>query len=142
MRITDVLRRKGDLVVTIAPDDSVRTLLDALARHRVGALVVSRGDGSVDGIVSERDVVRRLQMLGADVLDLPVSSIMTTAVHTCSPDDSIADLMLLMTERRVRHVPVVVDGRLRGIVSIGDVVKNRIEELQSERDHLTAYITG
>ena len=142
MRITDVLRRKGDLVVTIAPDDSVRALLDALSQYKVGALVVSSGGGRLDGIVSERDVVRHLQTRGAEVLDAPVSSIMTVDLHTATPQDSVDDLMVLMTDKRIRHVPVVVDGALVGIVSIGDVVKHRIEELQSERDQLTAYITS
>ncbi len=142
MRITDVLRRKGDLVVTIAPGDSVQTLLDALAQHKVGALVVSSGAGAIDGIVSERDVVRHLHASGAEVLDRPVSSIMTSDLHTATPQDTIDDLMVLMTDKRIRHVPVVVDGKLVGIVSIGDVVKLRIEELQSERDQLTAYITS
>lgn len=142
MRITDVLRFKGDLVVTITPDQTVRALLDALAQYKVGALVVSSGNGSVDGIVSERDIVRRLQALGPAVLDQPVSAIMTSEVHTAAPEDSLEDLMVMMTERRFRHVPVTVDGRLVGIVSIGDVVKHRISELQSERDQLTAYITG
>ena len=142
MRITDVLRRKGDLVVTIAPDESVRSLLEALAQHKVGALVVSSRAGVVDGIVSERDVVRRLHSDGAGVLDVPVSAIMTTALHTAKPEDSLDDLMVMMTEKRVRHIPVLVDDRLVGIVSIGDVVKHRIEELQSERDQLTAYITS
>lgn len=142
MRITDVLRRKGDLVVTIAPDDTVRALLDALSEYRVGALVVSSGGGRLDGIVSERDVVRHLQAHGAEVLDRPVASIMTTDLHTADPADTIDDLMVLMTDKRIRHVPVVVEGSLVGIVSIGDVVKHRIEELQSERDQLTAYIHG
>lgn len=142
MRITDVLRRKGDLVVTIAPDDSVRTLLDALSQYKVGALIVSSGGGRLDGIVSERDVVRHLQSRGAEVLDAPVSAIMTVDLHTATPQDSIDDLMVLMTDKRIRHVPVVVDDALVGIVSIGDVVKHRLEELQSERDQLTAYITS
>ncbi len=142
MRITDVLRRKGDLVVTISPDDSVRALLDALAEYRVGALVVSSGGGRLDGIVSERDVVRHIQADGAEVLDRPVSTIMTTDLHTAAPQDTTEDLMVLMTDKRIRHVPVVVDGAMVGIVSIGDVVKHRIDELQSERDQLTAYITG
>lgn len=140
MRITDVLRGKGDLVVTIAPEKTVRELLDALAEHRVGALVVSSGGGQVSGIVSERDVVRHLQTTGAALLDSPVRSIMTADVHSCTPDTYIDDLMVMMTERRIRHVPVVVDGQMIGIVSIGDVVKYRIGELQTERDHLTAYI--
>jgi CBS domain-containing protein len=140
MRITDVLRRKGDEVVTIPPDAPVRALLDALAEHKVGALVVAAADGSVEGIVSERDVVRHLQARGEAVLEQSVGAIMTSPVHTALPETSLDELMVLMTQRRIRHVPVVVDGRLTGIVSIGDVVKHRIEELQSERDQLTAYI--
>ena len=140
MRITNVLRRKGDLVVTITPDEPVRALLDALAQHRVGALVVAGADGGVEGIVSERDVDRHLQARGPAVLEQPVGTIMTSPVHTARPDTALEDLMVLMTEERIRHVPVVVDERLIGIVSIGDVVKHRIEELQSERDQLTAYI--
>ena len=140
MRITDVLRRKGDVVVTITPQDTVGSLLDALAEHKVGALVVTAADGSVEGIVSERDVVRHLQARGEGVLDQPVGAIMTSPVHTALPDATLDELMVLMTEQRIRHVPVVVDDRLTGIVSIGDVVKHRIEELQSERDQLTAYI--
>jgi CBS domain-containing protein len=142
MRISDVLRGKGDLVVTIGPDDPVSALLDALAEHRVGALVVSPDGTEVVGIVSERDVVRRLQSEGAALLGHTIRSIMTAEVHTCTPDTTVAELMQLMTDRRIRHVPVLVDGRLGGIVSIGDVVKHRIGDLQSERDHLTAYITG
>jgi CBS domain-containing protein len=140
MRITDVLRRKGDVVVTITPQDSVHALLDALAEHKVGALVVTAADGAVEGIVSERDVVRHLQARGTAVLEQPVGAIMTSPVHTAVPEATLDELMVLMTEQRIRHVPVVVDGRLTGIVSIGDVVKHRIEELQSERDQLTAYI--
>jgi CBS domain-containing protein len=140
MRITDVLRRKGDLVVTIPPTEPVRALLDALAEHKVGALVVATPDGAVEGIVSERDVVRHLQARGATVLDEAVGAIMTSPVHTAVPEATLDELMVLMTQQRIRHVPVVVDERLVGIVSIGDVVKHRIEELQSERDQLTAYI--
>jgi len=142
MRITDVLRGKGTTVVTVRPDSPVTELLDLLAHHGVGALVVSSDGVTVEGIVSERDVVRRLQRDGAEMLGQPVSEIMTVEVHTAVPEVSIEDLMRLMTERRFRHVPVLVDGSLAGIVSIGDVVKHRIDELQSERDQLTAYITG
>ena len=142
MRITDVLRRKGSDVATIHPDRSVRELLAQLAEHRVGALVVSAGEGSVDGIVSERDVVRRLHTDGAAALDRPISAIMTAEVQTCIPNDTVEALMVLMTENRFRHVPVVERGRLLGIVSIGDVVKHRIDELQDERDHLTHYLSG
>ncbi|MHB8452991.1 MAG: CBS domain-containing protein [Mycobacteriales bacterium] len=143
MRISDVLRHKGDFVATIRPEQSVRELLEMLARLAVGALVVTSQDGGdVVGIVSERDVVRALQRTGDPVLDGPVEAIMTKAVATCQPTDRVDDVMRLMTEQRVRHVPVLVDGRLAGIVSIGDVVKNRMDELQDERDHLTAYISS
>ena len=142
MRINDVLRRKPTGVVTIHPDSTVRDLLGRLAEHKVGALVVSSGGETIDGIVSERDVVRRLHAQGGSVLDSPVRAIMTSQVRTCSPGDTVESLMVLMTENRFRHVPVVEDGRLVGIVSIGDVVKNRIGELQDERDHLTSYISS
>jgi CBS domain-containing protein len=141
MRIADVLRRKGDLVVTVRPEETVRGLLALLAEHGVGALVVSRDGRTVEGIVSERDVVRRLHADGARLLDATVGDIMTSEVHTCTPQDHVNDLMRTMTEARVRHIPVLVDGELRGIVSIGDVVKHRIDELTDERDHLTAYIS-
>jgi len=143
MRITDVIRHKGDLVVTIRPDASVRDLLAQLAQFKIGALIVGDGSGQIVGIVSERDVVRQLHHDGSALLDLVVSDIMTTDVVTCAPSDSVDDLMALMTQRRFRHVPVVDDeGSLVGIVSIGDVVKNRIDELQLERDQLTAYINS
>jgi CBS domain-containing protein len=142
LRINDVLRRKPTGVVTIHPDSTVRDLLDQLAEHKVGALVVSAGEDTIDGIVSERDVVRRLHAQGASVLDSPVRAIMTSQVRTCSPSETVESLMVLMTEQRFRHVPVVEDGRLIGIVSIGDVVKHRIGELQDERDHLTSYISS
>lgn len=142
MRIADVLRRKGDTVATIGPEQTVAELLARLAEYKVGALVVSTDGSTVDGIVSERDVVRRLHQDGPSVLGATVASIMTGKVRTCAPEASVEDLMRVMTERRFRHVPVVVDGRLVGIVSIGDVVKHRIDELQAERDQLTAYITS
>jgi len=142
MRITDVLRRKGSSVITIPPTGTVRDLLAVLAEHKIGALVVSTDGAHVDGIVSERDIVRRLHVDGEGVLDLSISDIMTSDVHTCVPEVTTDDLMQEMTEFRFRHVPVVVEGRLAGIVSVGDVIKYRLEELQSERDHLTAYITG
>ena len=140
MRIHDVLQGKpSQNVITISPDASVRDLLALLAEHNVGALIVS-GDGeSVDGIVSERDVVRRLHS-DHGVLDGQVASIMTADVHTCDLQSPIDDLMGLMTEHRIRHVPVLEDGRLTGIISIGDVVKSRISELEFERDQLDSYV--
>jgi CBS domain-containing protein len=142
MRISDILRSKGAGVVTIGPEDSVRSLVAALAEHNLGALVVTTDGATVAGIVSERDIARGLQA-GPDLLDAPVSQIMTTEVHTRNPDDSIEDLMLLMTERRIRHVPVVAgNGALVGIVSIGDVVKGRIGQLEFEKQQLEGYIAG
>ena len=140
MRIADVLRNKGALVATITPETSVAGLLTELTVHNIGAMVVVSPDGLV-GIVSERDVVRKLHELGADLLLRPVSDIMTTLVATCTPDDSVDSLSARMTEKRVRHVPVVVNGRLAGIVSIGDVVKTRMEELETQQEQLQAYIT-
>jgi CBS domain-containing protein len=142
MRITDVLRGKGTQVVTIPPDTKVRRLLDVLAEHRIGAVVVSADGTSVGGIVSERDIVRAFAKRGAAVMSEPVTAIYTADVHTITPDISLDEVMRMMTERRIRHAPVVVDGTLRGIVSIGDVVKFRIDELETERAHLTDYITG
>jgi CBS domain-containing protein len=140
MRINQVLAAKAQPdVITISPDAGVRELLRMLAEHNVGALVVS-GDGrSLDGIVSERDIVRRL---GEDeaVLDARVSTIMTRDVHTCEGDHAVNDLMQAMTERRIRHVPVMNGGQLAGIISIGDVVKSRLGELEFERDQLDSYV--
>ncbi|HEV2089052.1 MAG TPA: CBS domain-containing protein [Cryptosporangiaceae bacterium] len=142
MRISDILRSKGSDVVTVRPDASVRELLALLAEHNFGALVVSEDGHTIVGIASERDVVRQLHHLGADLLDAPVSSIMTAEVRTCSPDQHVDDLRATMTDHRIRHVPVVADGRLVGLVSIGDVVKVTISELESEREHLVGYIQG
>jgi CBS domain-containing protein len=140
MRIADVVRRKGADVVTVRPDATVNELLALLSEHRIGAVVVSDDGEAVGGIVSERDIVRRLPSDGAALLDAPVSSIMTSEVRTCSPEENMEDLAAMMTEQRIRHVPVVTDGRLEAIVSIGDVVKSRIDALQSERDQLRDYI--
>lgn len=142
MRISDVLRVKGAKVVTITADTKVRHLLAVLEEHRIGAVVVSRDGASVDGIVSERDIVRALARRGAAVMSEPVTAIYTAEVYTVTPETRLEEVARMMTERRVRHAPVVVDGRLRGIVSIGDVVKNRIDELETERSALTDYITG
>jgi CBS domain-containing protein len=140
MKISDVLRAKASTdVITIEPGASVRDLVGLLARHNVGALIVSTDGSTVAGIVSERDVVRRLNE-DVGVLELPVSAIMTTLVASCSPDDDVTSLMKTMTDRRIRHVPVVTDGRLAGVISIGDVVKHRIDELEVERDHLESYV--
>ncbi|MEV0903114.1 CBS domain-containing protein [Actinoplanes sp. NPDC049802] len=142
MRISDILRVKGEQVVTVSPEATTERLLSVLAEHGIGAAVVSRDGSVVDGIVSERDVVRAFAARGATVLTEPVSAIATAQVRTVTPDAQLEDVERLMTERRFRHVPVVVDGVLRGVVSIGDVVKNRIDELETERSELAGYITG
>ncbi len=142
MLISQVLRRKGSDGATIEPGASVTTVLASLAEHGVGALVVS-GDGrAVDGIVSERDIVRAMAHHGADTLDMTAAELMTAEVVTCSPDASIDQLMAAMTERRFRHVPVTEDHVLVGIVSIGDVVNARVRELETETEQLTNYISG
>jgi CBS domain-containing protein len=142
MLVTQVLRAKGSDVVTVGPGEPVRALLDLLATHGIGAAVVVDDDGSLAGIVSERDVVRGLARVGAAMLDEPVEAFMTPEVVTCARDTPIEDLMTVMTQHRIRHVPVVDGDDLIGIVSIGDVVKSRIFDLESERDGLAAYIGG
>ena len=142
MRIGEILNAKPSQdVVTISPDAGVRELIALLAEHNIGALIVSRDGSSLDGIVSERDVVRHLHSDGT-VVNNTVSAIMTEVVEICAPDDDLDDVMQTMTERRFRHVPVIEDGALRGVVSIGDVVKFRIDELEHERSSLADYITG
>ncbi len=142
MRIADILAAKGSDVATLPPDATVADAVAELGRHSIGALVVSADGATIDGIVSERDVVRRL---GADrhgLLARRLDTVMSAPVHTCAPGDDVESVMATMTEQRVRHVPGVRDGRLAGIVSIGDVVKSRIEELQQERKLLVDYISA
>lgn len=138
-RISDVLRNKGSEVVTISPDTLVSELLAILVGRNIGAAVVTSGDAVV-GIVSERDVVHCVYGRGGQLLSTPVSDIMTSNVVSCVPEDEVDTLMRTMTERRIRHLPVVVDGALVGIVSIGDMVKARIGELEEERAHLHSYL--
>lgn len=140
MRIGEVLKAKpSHEVVTIGPDAGVRDLLARLAEHNVGALIVSSDGSTIDGIVSERDVVRHLHSDGT-VINNTVRAIMTAVVQTAEQDTQVDELMKTMTERRIRHVPVVEDGRLVGIISIGDVVKHRIDQLEFERDQLDSYV--
>jgi CBS domain-containing protein len=144
VNISDILRFKGSDVVTIAPSDTVTALLASLAEHNVGALLVSDGGpgGELKGIVSERDVVRRFAEHGAGLLDLPVEKIMTSIVVSCTSKDTVDGVGELMTERRVRHLPVIDDGQLVGIISIGDVVSSRIRQLEKDRGQLEQYISG
>ncbi|HEV7203935.1 MAG TPA: CBS domain-containing protein [Jatrophihabitans sp.] len=148
MKISDILRHKhtapGTSVVTIAPSDTVTTLLATLAEHNVGALLVvdPGADGAVAGIVSERDIVRRIAQDGAHVLEQPVSVIMTSGVVSCSSSDSVDSIAETMTTRRIRHMPVIDNGILTGIVSIGDVVSSRIRQLEHDRGQLEQYISS
>ncbi len=141
MQLSTILSAKGEFVATITPEQSVAQVAARLNEHRVGALVVSRDGCTIDGIVSERDVVRALAD-GPGMLSEPVSSIMTTHVFTAPPDAHVDELMHLMTDKRVRHIPVIdEDGLLIGIVSIGDVVKTHVEEVERERAALMDYIS-
>ena len=142
MTIQNILRHKGNKVVTIQPDTKIGTAAHRLRLERIGAIVVT-GDGRrVEGILSERDIVHGLTEHGAAVTDLPVSALMSRNVHTCGPDAEIRDVMRLMTLHRVRHVPVVDNGELRGIVSIGDVVKSRLEDMELEANVLHDYFVA
>jgi len=142
MRVHDVLTSKGSTTVhTIAPEATVRELLEVLAERNIGALVVSSDGSTMLGIVSERDIVRKLRDV-ENARDMAVADIMTTDVRTCSPDDSFGALMATMTEHRVRHVPVIDAERLVGVLSIGDAVKHRMEQLEFERDQLSSYVAG
>lgn len=141
MKISDILRHKGTNVITISPSDTVATLLASLAEHNLGALLVVDGD-TVAGIVSERDVVRAAAREGAEVLDTSVAQLMTTSVVSCASEDEVASIAATMTERRIRHMPVIDDDTLAGIVSIGDVVSSQIRQLEHEREHLEQYISS
>ena len=140
MKISSILSRKGDFVATVKPEATVSELLAALAAHQIGAVVISADGQTILGIASERDVARALQNSGAAVLDTAVSTIMTPLSATCELDTPVEEVMVVMTERRVRHLPVLKDGAMVGIVSIGDVVKARIEKLEDERKSLVEYI--
>ena len=142
MNVETILRDKGDWVATIRPDATIAAAVEMLNRERIGALVVSDDGADVAGVLSERDIVRALGRRGEDLLSRPVGEIMTRDVITCQPADTVGELMSEMTNRRIRHLPVVADGRLRGIVSIGDVVKNRLDEVEFEASSLRSFIAG
>jgi CBS domain-containing protein len=137
-----ILERKGRQVSTIPPDATVRDAAAVLAATNVGALVVSSDGRALAGIVSERDIVRRLATDGAALLDVPVASLMQADVHTCTGADHVDQLMHRMTEHRIRHLPVLDDGAIVGIISIGDVVKTHVDELETEKSQLVDYIRG
>lgn len=142
MTVAQILNSKGRSVIIATPDDTLKNIADTLAKKRIGAVVIIGSEGDIVGIVSERDVVRAISVLGAKALDKPASEIMTTSVMTCDPRDSEAELMGLMTEHRIRHLPVVDDGKLDGMISIGDVVKFRIEAIEHEAEEMKVYIAS
>jgi CBS domain-containing protein len=142
MFVSDILAYKGDRVVSVAPEDSLAAAIATLSARRIGAVLVLDADKAIDGILSERDVLNAVAREGAQALNRKVSEVMTGSVVTCEPDDSIEQIMETMTERRFRHLPVVQQGRLCGMISIGDVVRLRLEEQRREADALREYITA
>jgi CBS domain-containing protein len=140
MNVKAILEAKGRKVFTIGPNDTLAQAIGTLAEHRIGALVVTNGDGKVIGIISERDVVRVLAKHGAAALDQNVRQVMTAKVNICNENHTINQVMEIMTQGRFRHLPVEKDGQLDGIISIGDVVKKRIEEIEREAEEIKQYI--
>jgi CBS domain-containing protein len=142
VQIWELLNAKGTDVYSASPDTAVIHIVGELTRRNIGAAVISRDGIAIDGIASERDIVRALNQRGAAVLNEPIREVMSTPVLTCAPEDDIESVMATMTNNRVRHVPVVANDTLAGIVSIGDVVKIRLGELEHEREILNQYIGG
>ena len=142
MTVKAILDVKGHDVMTIGPDSTLADAAKVLSGHRIGALVVTKGDDRIAGILSERDIVRIVGESGADALQLPVSKAMTSSVKICHENNTAMELMEIMTKGRFRHLPVEVDGKLGGIISIGDVVKRRIEDVEREADEIRNYIAA
>jgi CBS domain-containing protein len=142
MTVAQILTRKGSAVITVASSETLHGVVDLLAKNRIGAVVVDDGKGGIAGIVSERDVVRALSQYGGGGMGKSVADIMTKKVRTCSPQDTEAELMGLMTEHRIRHLPVTEGGKLTGMISIGDVVKLRIESIEREAEEMKSYIAS
>ena len=140
MTVKSILDQKGRDVLTVGPDEKLAHAIAILAENRIGALVVTRGDRHVAGILSERDVVRVIGRYGAEALEQPVSSVMTSNVRTCTESHSVNAVMEIMTRGRFRHLPVQKGGQLDGIISIGDVVKRRIEDVEREAEEIKQYI--
>jgi CBS domain-containing protein len=138
--VSSILKHKGHDVVTVAPQQTVTWVVEVLAQNRIGAVPVVNEGGQLIGIISERDIIRGMSKHAEAVLTLPAHQLMTREVKTCASEDQLVDIMEVMTLQRIRHLPVVENGELRGIVSIGDVVKQRLEEVQSEAEELRSYI--
>ncbi|WP_108883357.1 CBS domain-containing protein [Anderseniella sp. Alg231-50] len=142
MQVQTILNAKGTAVTTVSPDSSVRDLATLLRENKIGAVVVSSDAVAIDGIVSERDIVRQLTDFGPKFLSVKVREIMTKDVVTCAPTDTVDNCMEFMTGRRIRHLPVAVDGKLTGLVSIGDIVKAKMDEIRLEAESLKQYISS
>jgi CBS domain-containing protein len=142
MTVAQILSRKGRAVITVVPSETLQGVVNLLAQNRIGAVVVVDGKGGLAGIVSERDVVRAVSEHGGGGMGKTVADIMTKKVRTCSPEDTEAELMGLMTEHRIRHLPVLEGGKLTGMISIGDVVKLRIESIEREAEEMKSYIAS
>lgn len=140
MFVADILKAKGGDVVSTSSDETITATAALLKRHRIGAVLVLSEDGGIAGVISERDIVRALADSGGTLHDMRVGEIMTRDVITCEPANSIADVMKMMTERRIRHLPVMDGERLAGVISIGDVVKHRLEETEMETEELRHYV--
>ena len=140
MHVADILKVKGTDVVTIVPDETVAATARLLNAKRIGAILVCDANGKVVGVISERDIIRGIAVNGERALEMQVRDLMTSEVIACKPTDTVAEVMKMMTMRRFRHMPVIEDGELKGIISIGDVVKNRIEETEMETRVLRDYV--
>ncbi|GAA0772436.1 CBS domain-containing protein [Roseibium denhamense] len=141
MTVAAILSGKGHETITAHKDSPLIEICETLAKHKIGAVVVCNGDMEIEGIVSERDIVRVLGTQGSSALNSPVSSVMTKEVVTCSEENSVNEVMARMTQGRFRHVPVVKDGKLTGVISIGDVVKHKIAQVELEAEQMRSYIT-
>jgi CBS domain-containing protein len=141
MNVAAILRQKGRAVTTASPTTTLLEVANKLAAKRIGAIVIVGARGKVDGIISERDIIRCLSTHGPDSLTRPVSESMTRYVISCEEDDTLDQLMARMTERRFRHLPVITNGALVGIISIGDVVKHHMAEVTMEATAMREYIT-
>lgn len=142
MHVAAVLKRKGNRIVSAAPADTVAAIAQLLTEHRIGAVLVIEEDGRPVGILSERDIVRAIARDGVDALPRPASDLMTRELITGRPTDTVADLMAVMTDRRIRHIPILEDGRIVGVISIGDVVKARIDDAELEVESLRGFVAG
>lgn len=140
MKVETILQRKGRDVVTISPDTTVAEAVSVVCKRRIGAVIVVGGDGGVQGIFSERDLIMGINDSGAEILRMPVRDVMTKEVHSCTRQNTVIEVMEMMTRRRIRHVPVIEAGTLIGLVSIGDAVMHRIAETEHEAEALRDYI--